>query len=351
MPLHLLGKKSWNVYNSDNVDRVRRDEAAAAAAEEAEEQRMQELDAARRTAILRGETPPPIPAEEPCTSNKRSRNYDEDTEHRRMRDWEREDRKKKRRLRGEDDTDRDIRLARADAEAGEGARSRLAKKPDEDATRAKKEDKERAIVDAKGNISLFDAPAEEPKRKSRDEVKEARKRDEEQGVGMRFSHAAGYKTNGSTPWYADGKAQKKNTLDEERKDAFGNIDPARKQRDQTRTSTNDPMAFMNKAQAQLRQAENDRAEWDRQKRKEIEALEREEKEERRRRRKRREREKSVDSLEGFSLDVEDNKRARSRSDRDRERHRHNRRRHDDESHRERDRERRRTHSDHDRHRR
>ena len=36
MVLHLLGKKSWNVYNSENVDRVRRDEAEAKAREAAE---------------------------------------------------------------------------------------------------------------------------------------------------------------------------------------------------------------------------------------------------------------------------------------------------------------------------
>ena len=33
MVLHLLGKKSWNVYNTDNVERVRKDEAEARARE------------------------------------------------------------------------------------------------------------------------------------------------------------------------------------------------------------------------------------------------------------------------------------------------------------------------------
>ena len=61
MPLHLLGKKSWNVYNTDNVERVRRDEADARAREEAAEQLMQEQDAERRIALLRGEEPPAVP--------------------------------------------------------------------------------------------------------------------------------------------------------------------------------------------------------------------------------------------------------------------------------------------------
>ena len=67
MPLHLLGKKSWNVYNHDNIEAVRRDEAAAAARQEARDQVMQEQDALRRTAILRGETPPTFPSPSPLS--------------------------------------------------------------------------------------------------------------------------------------------------------------------------------------------------------------------------------------------------------------------------------------------
>ncbi|PHH55245.1 hypothetical protein CFIMG_007487RA00001 [Ceratocystis fimbriata CBS 114723] len=55
MPLHLLGKKSWNVYNKDNIARVRRDESEARAKEEAEKQRADSADAKQRLAILREE--------------------------------------------------------------------------------------------------------------------------------------------------------------------------------------------------------------------------------------------------------------------------------------------------------
>ena len=42
MPLHLLSKKSWNVYAPDNIARVKRDQAAAQAREEEEDRWLQE---------------------------------------------------------------------------------------------------------------------------------------------------------------------------------------------------------------------------------------------------------------------------------------------------------------------
>ncbi|KAF8436110.1 hypothetical protein BGX38DRAFT_1215568 [Terfezia claveryi] len=53
MPLHLLPKKSWNVYNADNIERVRRDEEIARKKEEEEETKMKQEDADRRMMELR----------------------------------------------------------------------------------------------------------------------------------------------------------------------------------------------------------------------------------------------------------------------------------------------------------
>ncbi|CAK7245660.1 MAG: hypothetical protein STHCBS139747_007245 [Sporothrix thermara] len=56
MPLKLLGKKSWHVYNADNIARVRRDEAEARAREAEEERQQRAAESAQREALLRGET-------------------------------------------------------------------------------------------------------------------------------------------------------------------------------------------------------------------------------------------------------------------------------------------------------
>lgn len=54
MPLHLLHHKSWHVYNTVNVERVRRDQENARRKEEEEEMRMNAADQERRLAQLRG---------------------------------------------------------------------------------------------------------------------------------------------------------------------------------------------------------------------------------------------------------------------------------------------------------
>lgn len=304
MVLHLLGKKSWNVYNKDNIDRVRRDEAAAQAREEEAERRMDQEDAARRIAILRNEVPPPTTAPSPSpdeSAGPRSSRYGDDGRHR-----------KRRRLRGEDDTDRDMRIAREDAAIGSAAREKLSH-----SERTRHEDNV-SLTDHTGHIQLFAAPNERTllanSRNAEAEAEKAKKaREYEDQYTMRFSNAAGFKQSASSaPWYVSSSKQGPE-VQEPSKDVWGNEDPSRRDREQTRLTSNDPMAFMRKAQIQLRQAETDKEKWKVQKEREIRELDQAEREERRRKgerrykRDRRERSQSVGSLEGFSLENHDRK--------------------------------------------
>ncbi|KAM0719090.1 hypothetical protein Q7P37_004995 [Cladosporium fusiforme] len=328
MPLHLLGKKSWNVYNTDNVERVRRDEADAREREDAAEQRMQEQDAERRMALLRGEKPPDLPpSEEPAEDvHGRKRGDDGSVAHAR----------KRRRLKGEDDTDREMRYAREDAEAGGRVRETL--------RAASRKGDDAPLQDHAGHIQLVSAPDERPPRGAdakKEETAQERKKENEEGHGMRFSDAAGYRKGTSKPWYAtsdnrrreDSKSTGELVLAEvQGKDVWGNEDPRRKEREQSRIVSNDPFAMMQQAQRQLKQSEGDRDKWKQEREKEIREQKREE--ERRRRhdrkhesRRHRRREKDDDDLEGFSLDGPTKESRSGRSDQDRHRrHRHSRRR-------------------------
>ena len=320
MVLHLLGKKSWNVYNTDNVERVRRDEAEARAREEAAEQRMQEVDAERRIAILRGEEPPALPpaSDEPDKLDDRSRRRDDGLP------------RKRGRLRGEDDTDRDIRYAREDAQAGAKAKQTLSKLGDEDAP----------LLDHAGHLQLIPAPDNKAIRKAEKnaeaeaEKAKKRKRDEDQYT-MRFSNAAGFKNGVEKPWYAAGKSAPVAAPDDssnalvlahvQDKDVWGNEDPRRKDRERNRISTNDPFAAMQQAQQQLKQSERDKEKWRKERTAEVEELKRANEKEQRREKKNRRRQDDEDSLEGFSLDAEYRARPkRNDHDRHHRRHRHHR---------------------------
>jgi hypothetical protein len=299
MVLHLLGKKSWNVYNKDNIDRVRQDEAKQQAREEEDERRMQEQDAVHRIAILRGEVPPPIAAPSPPP--------EESGGARRPRDGSDGRDRKRRRLRGEDDTDRDMRIAREDAAAGAAVRVKLSHGERD------KQDVDVSVTDHAGHIQLFAAPNERAilanSRNAEAEAEKAKKaREIEDQYTMRFSNAAGFKQSASSaPWYVSSSKQGLETQVPS-KDVWGNEDSNREEREQTRLNSNDPMASMQKAQSQLRQAETDKEKWKVQKERELRELDRVEKEERRRRRERRhkrdhrKRSHSVGSLEGFSLE-------------------------------------------------
>ncbi|ENH73002.1 hypothetical protein FOC1_g10009738 [Fusarium oxysporum f. sp. cubense race 1] len=238
MPLHLLGKKSWNVYNADNIARVRRDEAAAKAAEEAEEQRMQEIDAQRRLAILRGEVPPPIEDDEPPK--------DEEPPVRDRDALQRTSMRRKRKRPGEDDTDFEMRLAR------ENDNSALVRIESE-----KKSTSSAPIVDHNGHIDLLgDEKSRTHAEKNEEAEREAKKKKQsyEDQYTMRFSNATG-KDGVLKPWYSQSDAA---APDASSKDVWGNQDPNRKERDAKRIVSNDPLAMMKKGASKVREIKQER---------------------------------------------------------------------------------------------
>ncbi|KAL9083185.1 MAG: hypothetical protein Q9165_008628 [Trypethelium subeluteriae] len=314
MPLHLLGKKSWNVYNAENIARVRRDEAEAQALEEERERRMQEIDAERRLAILRGNTPPPLPDDD--KSNEVSREQKKRDRH----DVGKEDYRKRRRLRGENDTDRDIRLAMEDREIVERAREGQG----EGGHAKRKAARDAPLIDHAGHIDLF--PQEKAPRKPKEREKnieaekeaEKKKREFEDQYTMRFSNAAGNKQGIEKPWYSSNgtQASTQSFEDEIGKDVWGNEDPRRNERVKSRIKSSDPMAFMRKAQTQLKESERDKRKFEEERQTELEDLKRRE-----RHRSRREgRVQEGDDLEGFSLDAAPEKEHRSQHRRSHRRH-------------------------------
>ncbi|KAH6851176.1 hypothetical protein B0I37DRAFT_353548 [Chaetomium sp. MPI-CAGE-AT-0009] len=248
MPLHLLGKKSWNVYNPANIARVRRDEAAAQAREEAEEQRMQENDAARRLAILRGEAPPLL--EEPQHPNEtlpappRGRDHDaHGPSHQR-----------KRKRHGEDDTDFEMRVARERAAAGDRAARELATTTSSSTATTSSA----PLVDSKGHLTLFPEPDTTPRPREGNEeaAREAARREREfkDQYQMRLVNAAGRDGQGLTdggPWYAsaaavagEGAGASSGALVVPSKNVFGREDPGRGARAAARLDASDPLAVM-----------------------------------------------------------------------------------------------------------
>ncbi|KAI6784316.1 uncharacterized protein J7T54_004862 [Emericellopsis cladophorae] len=235
MPLHLLGKKSWNVYNADNIARVRRDEAAAQAAEEAEEQRMQEVDAQRRLSILRGEIPPPLPETEEKPP------VVEAVERREARGGQR-----KRKRPGEDDTDFELRIAN----------ERYESRPDEDVD-LKHKTSSAPITDHAGHIDLFGDERARGRAEGNEEAeKEAKKKKQEleDQYTMRFANAAG-RDGVQKPWYSNAGD---GGTDAPPKNVWGKDDPQRRERDAQRTVSNDPLAMMRLGASKARQVNQER---------------------------------------------------------------------------------------------
>ncbi|KAF5024675.1 hypothetical protein F66182_3245 [Fusarium sp. NRRL 66182] len=295
MPLHLLGKKSWNVYNADNIARVRRDEAAAKAAEEAEEQRMQEIDAQRRLAILRGEVPPPIEDAEPPKTDEppvRDRNASHAGSMRR-----------KRKRPDEDDTDFEMRMAR---ENDDMAIARI--EPERKSTSSA------PIVDHTGHIDLLgDEKSRAHAEKNEEAENDAKKKKQsyEDQYTMRFSNAVG-KAGALQPWYSNSEAM---APDASSKDVWGNQDPGRKERDTKRIVSSDPLAVMKQGASKIRELKQERKRFQEERDEELKQMRRDERHREKRRRRHEERDTSRDGQRDRSRD----------RDRQRSSHRHERR--------------------------
>lgn len=296
---HLLGKKSWNVYNLDNIARVKQDEEAAAAREAEEEQRMQEADAERRIQILRGLPVVDAPPRSPSPARKeRSREKQDSNDNGARRD------KKRRRIAGEDDTERDIRLALEDSAAAPG-RQEMSLKPFKGA--------DVSLTDRNGHINLFPTQGSRrhaPKNAEAEADATRKKRELEDQYTMRFSNAAGFKNAiGEKPWYhsmdtpADHGENEAGGAGPVPKNVWGNEDPRRKERERARLAADDPLAMIQKGVSGLREVERERKKWKAEHERETRDLLREE---RRRSRKRRSHHHHItddDNLENFSLEA------------------------------------------------
>jgi hypothetical protein len=276
---------------------------------------MQELDAARRAAILRGRTPPPLPEEEPS----------KDPGARRVRDKDgRAHDRKRRKLAGEDDTDMDIRLAKA-----------VTAPADDDEKNAKvmklrSTTSDAPLTDDAGNINLFPMDVKETTKREKNAEAEKEKRRKEKALEdqytMRFANAAG-RDGLKQPWYTAQQNPSHDVGKEQdlavyegfvNKNVWGNEDPRRKDRELARLSTNDPFAFMQKAQAQLKKSKQDKKQWAEERERELRELraaqEREDRQTSHHKRKRREKDESGDySSRDADRSSKHNQRDRSQS--------------------------------------
>lgn len=217
---------------------------------------MQEVDAQRRLAILRGEKPPPLPetdSAESEQSEQRARAASTPGGYGR----------KKRKRTGEDDTDFELRIAKE--------RNELSVAPLE---AARKPTSSAPIVDRNGNIDLFGDERERAHGQKNEEAeKETRKkqRELEDQYTMRFSNAAG--RDGTTkPWYSEADLAANETVS---KNVWGREDPNRKERASQRMIADDPLAMMKKGASKVRELKQERSKFQQERQVELDQLRRE----------------------------------------------------------------------------
>lgn len=260
---------------------------------------MQDVDAARRLAILRGETPAPLPEPEPeiDPSDKKFARRDRDNAIGFT--------SRKRKRAGEDDTDFEMRVAQERAAVGQKIATEL-RAPVIDGLKNKEVD----IIGKDGHIDLVGASLPEHRNdKNPEHEREAakRKREMEDQYRMRFSNAAGRDGFAAgDPWYAktgnrnSKSIPTKEELDAEigieapTKDIWGNEDPRRKARETERISSNDPLAMMKMGAKRVREVAKERRRENEERERELRDLRKEE----RRREKRQRREQRDEDREG-----------------------------------------------------
>lgn len=237
MPLHLLPKKSWNVYNPANIERVKRDEAEA-----------------RRQAI---------------EQEKRGLQDEADDRIQLLKQHGSKDRKNlKRKLPGEDDTDRDIRLA------AEGTPTSTSKGAQSHGS----------VLDAGGHIALIPPPQKKP-----------RQEQEKDQYTVYLTDATGRDSTSKDTWYTSLQPKKKSWGDDnprkkQREAARLNAnDPLAAMKKGVRAVRENDKA----RKEWIEQRERDMHE--------VERLARNEQHEKKRRRKRNLADDDLDSLEEFSL--------------------------------------------------
>lgn len=233
---------------------------------------MQERDAERRLAILRGEIPPPLEDEPRTTSPPPS-------QHHRDEPGPRDGVRRKRKRLGEDDTDFEMRMARERAEGGDRGSREVAGSISKAPT---------SLVDHRGHISLFSEADAQRGEKNEEAERESvkKKREMEDQYRMRFSNAAGKEglgVKGPGPWYATADGEPSRALVPSR-DVWGNEDPGRKTREAARLDANDPLAMMKRGAAGVRELNRERTREAADREKELKELRREEKKRHKRRR-------------------------------------------------------------------
>jgi hypothetical protein len=182
------------------------------------------------------------------------------------------------------------------------------------------------------------------KREKNAEVeKEKRKKERafEDQYTMRFSNAAG-REGLEKPWYtaqqrpAEERGEDTAALEYpllENKNVWGNEDPRRKEREKARITSNDPFAFMQQAQQQLKRSKEDKKKWAAERDRELRELRATQEREYRRSRHRKRKKRDEDDVDKPSSDEDRRNVDRIRSSKHKHRHRRDSRSRDKSEHR------------------